>query len=144
MILENCPVTILFISVQYNTVQYHSLPLLRSNCHRTAIWWLCMVINLSVTVERWASPRHYTVDSRLLPSGNPFKYHVVALSLQPTWYVTVYYSYHVGWCTKLFLFCFFWCPCIAINVSVQHYNGGLLPDMILLIQYYYNTIGEPV
>ena len=26
---------------------------------------------------------HYTVDPRLLPSGNPFKYLVVALSLQP-------------------------------------------------------------
>ena len=25
----------------------------------------------------------------------------------------------------------FWCPCMAINVSVQ-YNGGLLPDNILL------------
>ena len=26
---------------------------------------------------------------------------------------------------------FFWCPCMAINVSVQ-YNGGLLPDIILI------------
>ena len=26
---------------------------------------------------------------------------------------------------------FFWCPCMAINVNVQ-YNGGLLPDIILL------------
>ena len=24
---------------------------------------------------------------------------------------------------------FFWCPCMAINVSIQ-YNGGLLPDTI--------------
>ena len=29
------------------------------------------------------------------------------------------------------------------NVSVQ-YNGGLLPDIILLTQGYYNTFGEPV
>ena len=36
----------------------------------------------------------------------------------------------------LFLF-FVWCPCMAINVSVQ-YNRGLLPDIILLAQYYYN------
>ena len=36
----------------------------------------------------------------------------------------------------LFLF-FVWCPCMAINVSVQ-YNGGLLPDIILLAQYYYH------
>ena len=26
-----------------------------------------------------------------------------------------------------------WCPCMAINVGVQ-YNGGLLPDIILLTQ----------
>ena len=32
---------------------------------------------------------------------------------------------------------FFWCPCMAINVSVQ-YNGGLLPDIILLTQFYYH------
>ena len=28
------------------------------------------------------------------------------------------------------LLMFFWCPCMAVNVSVQ-YNGGLLPDIIL-------------
>ena len=27
---------------------------------------------------------------------------------------------------------FFWCPCMAINVNVQ-YNGGLLPDIMLLV-----------
>ena len=32
---------------------------------------------------------------------------------------------------------FFWYPCIAINVSVQ-YNGGLLPDIILLTQCYFH------
>ena len=30
---------------------------------------------------------------------------------------------------------FFWCPCMAINVNVQ-YNGGVLPDIILLTQCY--------
>ena len=30
---------------------------------------------------------------------------------------------------------FSWCPCMAINVNVQ-YNGGLLPDIILLTQCY--------
>ena len=30
---------------------------------------------------------------------------------------------------------FFWCPCMAFNVNVQ-YNGGLLPDIIMLTQYY--------
>ena len=32
---------------------------------------------------------------------------------------------------------FFWCPCMAINVSVQH-DGGFLPDIILLTQCYYH------
>ena len=35
------------------------------------------------------------------------------------------------------LFMFFWCLCMAINVSVQ-YNGGLLPDIILLTQCYFH------
>ena len=30
-----------------------------------------------------------------------------------------------------------WCPCMAVNVSVQ-YNGGLLADIILLTQSYYH------
>ena len=30
---------------------------------------------------------------------------------------------------------FFLCPCMTINVNVQ-YNGGLLPDIILLTQCY--------
>ena len=52
-----------------------------------------------------------------------------------TAYVTVYYYYHV-WCDVLIIFfcsLFFWCPCMAVNVSVQ-YHGGLLPDIILLTQ----------
>ena len=37
------------------------------------------------------------------------------------------------------LFClpFRWCPCMAINVSVQ-YDGGFLLDIILLTQCYYH------
>ena len=34
-------------------------------------------------------------------------------------------------------FCFFWCPCMAINVSVQH-NGGFLPGIMRLTQCYYD------
>ena len=91
-------------------------------------------------VLRWVSPRHYTVDPRLLPLGNPVKNHVVALFLQPMQYnstllllpcLMVYYIV-----SGLFLL-FFWCPCITINVSVQC-NGGLLPDIILLTQCYFH------
>ena len=31
----------------------------------------------------------------------------------------------------------FWYPYMVINVSVQ-YNGGLLPDIIMLTQYYFH------
>ena len=42
-----------------------------------------MAIN-KCTVYRWASPRHYSVDPMLLPSGNPFRCHEdFFLSLQP-------------------------------------------------------------
>ena len=36
---------------------------------------------------------------------------------------------------KCFYFVFVWCPCMAINGSVQ-YIGGLLPDIILLTRCY--------
>ena len=32
---------------------------------------------------------------------------------------------------------YYHCPCMAINVNVQ-YNGGLLPDIILLTQCYFH------
>ena len=32
---------------------------------------------------------------------------------------------------------FVWCPCMAINVSVQ-YHGGLLHDIMMLTQCYYH------
>ena len=44
------------------------------------------------------------------------------------------HMYHVLFC---FFSLFFWCPFMAINISVQH-NGGLLPDIIPLTQYYYH------
>ena len=39
----------------------------------------------------------------------------------------------------------FWCSCMAINVSVQ-YDGGFLPDILLLILCYYLLIssGNPI
>ena len=33
---------------------------------------------------------------------------------------------------KCFILFFVWCPCMAINVSVQH-NGGFLPCIILTV-----------
>ena len=49
---------------------------------------------------------------------------------------------YIGFCTLVLWLLFFWYPCMAINVSVQ-YNGGLLPDIILLTQCYYHR-GTPL
>ena len=42
---------------------------------------------------------------------------------------------------NVFVFAVFvWCPCMAVNVNIQ-YNGGLLPDIILvdpMTQCYYH------
>ena len=42
-----------------------------------------MVINTVYSIAVGFSPTLYSVDPRLLPVGNPFKYHVVAWYLQP-------------------------------------------------------------
>ena len=43
-----------------------------------------MAIDVSVQHnDRWVSPRYYTVDQMLLPSGNRFKCHEEVLYLQP-------------------------------------------------------------
>ena len=56
-------------------------------------------------------------------SGFEFTAFVMYILLLPC--VMVYYIF-----SALFLM-FFWCPCMAINVNLQ-YNGGFLPDNILL------------
>ena len=48
------------------------------------------------------------------------------------------------YCIVSVLFLLFsWCPCMAINVSVQ-YNGGLLPDSILLTQCLKKNQNAPI
>ena len=37
--------------------------------------------------------------------------------------------------TLILMFCYVWWLCMAINMTVQ-YNGGLLPDIMLLTQGY--------
>ena len=52
--------------------------------------------------------------------------------------LVIYFNMQILFTTPL-CFCFVsvWCPCMAINVSVQH-NGGFLPGIILLTQCYYH------
>ena len=47
------------------------------------VWWLCMVINISVQYNGGFVPDIRLLTPMLLPSGNPVKYHAVALYLQP-------------------------------------------------------------
>ena len=52
-------------------------------------------------------------------------------------YITTTLLHDVRHCfCFVFALCLVSLHCKAINVSVQ-YNGGLLPDIILLTQYYY-------
>ena len=32
---------------------------------------------------------------------------------------------------------------MVINISVQQYSGGLFPDIIMLTQGYYQSVGNP-
>ena len=50
--------------------------------------------------------------------------------------IIVYYYYPLETMyLQCLTFCYVWWLCMAINISVQ-YNGGLLPDIILLTQGY--------
>ena len=40
-------------------------------------------------------------------------------------------------CTTVSMFCYDWWLCMMINISVQ-YNGGFIPDIMLLTQGYYH------
>ena len=62
-------------------------------------------------------------------SGSIFTAYLVRDSILLLPCLMVYYTVPV-----LFLLAF-WCPCMAINVSIQ-YNGGFLTDVILLTQCY--------
>ena len=51
--------------------------------------------------------------------------------------VTAYYYTIFDVLEYVLFLVFFWCPCMAINVSVQC-NGGFLSDIIMLTQCYYH------
>ena len=50
--------------------------------------------------------------------------------------IIIVYTFLIMYCI-VFCFVFVWCPCVAINVSVQ-YNARFLPDLILLTRCYYH------
>ena len=78
-----------------------------------------------------ASPRHYTVDPRLLPSGNPVKHHVEALSLQPMKQGVITAMFGDVLHSFCFVFALYiWFQCMAIDIISVQYNLGLLPGII--------------
>ena len=48
-------------------------------------------------------------------------------------YIIITLFYDVLYIVSVLFLLFVWCPCMAINVSVQ-YDGGPLPDIMLLTQ----------
>ena len=97
-----------------------------------------MVINIIVQYNGGLLPDiillthgYYHWGTRLIPCSGfvCITYVIRSILLLPC--VMVYYVVSV-----LFSI-FFWCPCMAINVNVQ-YNGGLLPDILLLTQCYFH------
>ena len=67
------------------------------------------IINVSVQYSGELLPDiiHYTVDPRLLPLGNPFKYRVEALSLQPMkqYIIIIVLNVVLHWLWFVFAFC---------------------------------------
>ena len=72
------------------------------------------------------------------PWSSLFSFQCSDVIVFTAYYVTVYY-YYLPCLMMYYLFSlFFWCPCMAVNVVSVQYNGGLLPDIILLTQCYYH------
>ena len=57
--------------------------LIFASLSHTHYWYEVGMLKVPCTASRWVSPRYYTVDPMLLPSGNPFKCHQEILYLQP-------------------------------------------------------------
>ena len=94
-----------------------------------------MVINISVQYNGGFLPDIILLTQGYYQTGNPVKYHVVALYLQPLLCILLLPCGMVYYIVSGLLLMFFWCPSMAINVNVQ-YNGGFLPDIILWTQCY--------
>ena len=85
LVSRNIFVLLLILMVGSRSIHYSSFA-----SHKRSYGTIDSGINLTLlfqqqckyTVLRWASPRHYTVDPMLLPSGNPFKCHEEVLYLQ--------------------------------------------------------------
>ena len=100
------------------------------------VWKLCMGINISVQYHGGFLPdiilltQSYLRGTRLNTMHGLCTYNLYNSIL-------LLHCLMVNYIVSGLYLLFFWCPCMARNVSVQ-YNGGLLPDIMLLIQCYYH------
>ena len=78
--------------------------------------------------QRWGTGDNLVCKARRRFLAEPWRYNIF------NYYVILYVLPGT-----MFLFCYVLCPSMAINVvvSVQH-NGGFLPDITLLTQWYYH------
>ena len=101
-------------------------------------WCPCMAINVSIKYNGgllhemiMLTQGYFHWGTRLTTST--LWLCIYSLSISPLPCVMAYY---IVYGVLLMLFS---CPCMAINVSIQ-YNGGLLPDIILLTQCYFHQV----
>ena len=77
----------------------------------------------------------------VVPSGQQYN-----IGEKPTVILYSYINRHAGTPEKHYcgysMMEYDWWLCMVINISVQ-YNGGLLPDIILLTQGHYQAVGNP-
>ena len=94
-----------------------------------------MGIDVSVQYNGGLLPDMIMLTEGCYHRGTPLTtiqwFYIYSLSILPLPCVMVYYI------ASGVLSMFYWRPCMAINVSIQ-YNGGLLPDIILLTQCYFH------
>ena len=105
--------TIQYIKIQYNTIK----TLQYSTIHNNIIQNITIQYNTLHYITIQCYTIQYIKQYSVLVS-------IIVLNLSFLFYV-------------LFCLPFCWCPCMAINVSVR-YDGGFLPDIILLTQCYYH------
>ena len=101
-------------------------------------WCPCMAINVSIKYNGgllqeiiMLTQGYYHWGTRLTTSTSWLC--IYSQSILPLACVMAYY---IVYGVLLMLFS---CPCMAINLSIQ-YNGGLLPDIILLTQCYFHQV----
>ena len=95
-------------------------------------WPPCKVVFFGLATNALNVRNNRHAGTFVVNNGVLFCFWIMKILIIMAWSSAVRVSIIVLFCLP---FC--WCPCMAINVSVQ-YDGGFLPDIILLTQCYYH------